>query len=214
MLSSKRPMGSVFSVLATAVLLLGLSTRSFAAGDAARGKRLAYTCLGCHGIANYKNVYPTYSVPKLLGQHPEYIVASLKAYRSKERGHGTMHAQAVSLSDQDMEDIAAYVSGTPLAAGAAPVGTAPSKVTELCVACHGKDGVGITGDYPTLAGQHADYLLRSLEEYKKGDRKNAIMGGFVAALSSADLELIADYYSRQRPELLTAKRRVFWFSAE
>jgi cytochrome c553 len=212
--SSKRSLFSVFSVLATATVLLGLSARADAAGDAARGKFLSYTCLGCHGIANYKNVYPTYSVPKLLGQHPEYIVAALKAYKSKERGHATMHAQAVSLSDQDMEDIAVYVSGTPLNPGATALGSAPSKVTELCVACHGKDGVGITPDYPTLAGQHEDYLLRALEEYKKGDRKNPIMGGFVTTLSTADLETIARYYAQQRPELLTARRRVFWFSAQ
>jgi cytochrome c553 len=56
--------------------------------------------------------------------------------------------------------------------------------------------------------------LRSLEEYKKGDRKNAIMGGFVTTLKTEDLEVIAEYYAQQRPELLTAKRRVFWFSAQ
>lgn len=216
--SSKRSMFSVFNVLAKvltgSLLLLGLAALANAAGDVARGKRLSYTCLGCHGITNYKNVYPTYSVPKLLGQHPEYIVAALKAYKSKERAHGTMHAQAVSLNDKDMEDIAVYFAGEPLKPGAAAIGAAPTKVTELCVACHGKDGIGITGEYPTLAGQHADYLLRSLEEYKKGDRKNAIMGGFVTTLKTEDLEVIAEYYAKQRPELLTAKRRVFWFSAQ
>jgi cytochrome c553 len=94
------------------------------------------------------------------------------------------------------------------------VGAAPAKVTELCVACHGKDGVGITGEYPTVTGQHADYLLRSLEEYKKGDRKNPIMAGFVTTLNSADMKLIADYYAKQGPALSTARRRVFFFSAE
>src|SRR5690349_21014909 len=49
------------------------------AGNAQKGKTLSYTCLGCHGIPNYNNVYPTYKVPKLEGQHPEYIVAALKA---------------------------------------------------------------------------------------------------------------------------------------
>ena len=80
------------------------------AADAARGKTLAYTCLGCHGIEGYKNAYPNYSVPKLSGQHTGYLVAALNAYKSGERGHGTMHAQAVSMSDQDMEDIAAAVA--------------------------------------------------------------------------------------------------------
>jgi cytochrome c553 len=178
-----------------------------AAGDAQRGKQIGYTCLGCHGIEDYKNVYPTYSVPKLVGQHPEYIVAALKSYRSKQRSHGTMYAQASSLSDQDMEDVAAYLSGAVLAAGVPTQGTTPAKVTELCSACHGKDGIGITGDYPTLAGQHADYLTRALIEYQKGDRKNGIMGPFASQLSNADIAAIASYYGAQRPELRTVLRR-------
>ena len=184
-----------------------LATPGQAAGDAQRGKQIGYTCLGCHGIENYKNVYPTYSVPKLVGQHPEYIVAALKAYRGKQRSHGTMYAQASSLSDQDMEDVAAYLSKQPLAANAPKVGTAPTKVTALCSACHGSNGVGLMGEYPTLAGQHADYLARSLVEYQKGDRKNPIMQSFVGQLSAADITAIADYYGAQRPQLETVLRR-------
>src|ERR1044072_6943243 len=81
------------------------------AGDAKRGHELAYTCQGCHSIPNYKNVYPTYSVPKLSGQRPEYLVAALRAYQSGERSHGTMHSQASGMSEQDMADIAAYLAG-------------------------------------------------------------------------------------------------------
>jgi cytochrome c553 len=206
------PMQSLLKVLSVLVLT-GAATAASAAGNADRGKRLAYTCLGCHGIENYKNVYPTYSVPRLVGQHPEYLVASLKAYKGKERSHGTMYAQAASLSDQDMEDISVYLAGPPLKGGDSSSGTAPTKVTELCVACHGKDGVGITVEYPSIGGQHADYLLRALEEYKKGGRKNAIMPGFVNTLSTADLKDIADYYARQRPALSTVQHRNWWFSA-
>jgi cytochrome c553 len=205
------------SVRVIAVGMLALSgavANAHAEGNAARGKILGYTCLGCHGIADYKNVYPTYSVPKLVGQHPEYIVAALKAYKSKARSHGTMHAQAASLSEQDMQDIAAYVAGKAMASGASAVGTAPGKVTELCVACHGKDGVGITVEYPTLAGQHADYLERALDEYKHGGRKNAVMPAFVSTLSKDEIKTIAEYYGAQRPALETAARRKFFFSAE
>ncbi len=88
--------------------LLAMSSHAFAAGDVARGENRGETCLGCHGVASYTNVYPTYKVPKLGGQHPEYMVAALKGYRSGERSHGTMRAQAANLSDQDIEDIAAY----------------------------------------------------------------------------------------------------------
>lgn len=78
------------------------------AGDAAAGREKAETCLGCHGIPDYVNVYPTYHVPKIGGQHEEYLIAALKAYRSKTRSHGTMQANAGSLSDEDIADIAAY----------------------------------------------------------------------------------------------------------
>jgi cytochrome c553 len=193
---------------------LGAGGAAHAAGDAARGKELSYTCLGCHGIEDYKNVYPTYSVPKLLGQHPEYIVAALKEYKSGERSHGTMHVQASSLSDQDMQDVAAYFSSLPLPATAAPVGTAPARVAQLCVSCHGANGVGITGDYPTLAGQHEDYIARALVEYQKGDRKNPIMPNFVNGISAAEIQEIADYYAHQAPALQTVTRRLTLLSAQ
>jgi cytochrome c553 len=193
-------------IIAGLILASSLMGQAQAAGDAQRGKQIGYTCLGCHGIENYKNVYPTYSVPKLVGQHPEYIVAALKAYRSKQRSHATMYAQASSLSDQDIEDVAAYLAGKPLATGA-PAGAAPAKVTTLCSACHGTDGVGIMGDYATLAGQHADYLERALVEYQKGDRKNAVMQPFAAQLSAADVKEIAEYYSTRQPALQTVLRR-------
>jgi len=192
--------------VAGAALALALAGQAQAAGDAQRGKQIGYTCLGCHGIDDYKNVYPVYSVPKLVGQHPEYIVAALKAYRGKQRSHATMYAQASSLSDQDIEDVAAYLAGKPLAIEAPTVGAPPAKVTSLCSACHGANGVGIMGDYATLAGQHADYLARALVEYQKGDRKNAIMQSFAAQLSAADIKAIADYYGAQRPDLQTVLR--------
>lgn len=92
--------------LAAAALLLG--TAAHADGDPAKGKVESYTCIGCHGIPNYTTNYPTYRVPKLAGQHANYIVQALKAYKAGDRSHMTMHAQASSLSDQQMQDVAAY----------------------------------------------------------------------------------------------------------
>lgn len=77
-------------------------------GDPERGATLAYTCAGCHGIPGYKNVYPTYSVPKIGGQSRGYLVSALHAYRAGERRHTTMNAQTANLTDQDILDIAAY----------------------------------------------------------------------------------------------------------
>ena len=97
-------------ILALAALL---SLPAAAAGDPAMGRDKADTCVGCHGIPFYSNAYPTYRVPKLGGQQPGYIVAALKAYRSGDRPHPTMGAQAASMSDQDMEDIAAFLTQAP-----------------------------------------------------------------------------------------------------
>ena len=189
---------------ALATIGLVMSAPASAAGDAARGKTLGYTCLGCHGIENYKSVYPTYSVPRLRGQHPEYIVAALKGYKSGERGHPTMHAHASTLSDQDMEDIAAYLSGEQVkSAGGQPVGTTPEVVTTTCTACHGRDGVGMMGIYPTLSGQHADYLEKALNDYRKGARKNGIMAPFASQLKPEQVKEVAEYFSRQKPALKT-----------
>ena len=94
------------SLLIAALLLP--AKQAMAAGDIEAGKIKAYTCTGCHGIPGYNNVYPTYKVPKIGGQNYEYLVIALKAYRAGERDHATMDLQASALSDQDIEDIAAY----------------------------------------------------------------------------------------------------------
>lgn len=88
-----------------------LATGAQAEGDPVAGQWKANTCLGCHGVPTYKNVYPTYYVPKLGGQNAAYIASALKAYRDGSRVHSTMHANAANLSDEDIADIAAFLSG-------------------------------------------------------------------------------------------------------
>ena len=99
----------VFGLLAG---LTAAASTAHAAGDAVAGATKALPCMGCHGIPGYVSTYPTYHVPKVGGQHPDYIVAALKAYKAEQRSHKTMRAQAASLSDQDMADIAAYFAGS------------------------------------------------------------------------------------------------------
>jgi cytochrome c553 len=187
--------------LALSLTIVGLAAPGLAsAGDAARGATLAYTCHGCHGIPNYKNAYPVYNVPKLGGQHAAYLVVALKAYASQERAHATMHAHAVTMSEQDMQDMAVFLAGQELKPTGKAVGAAP-KAAQTCVACHGNDGIGILPEYPNLAGQHEDYIRVALKAYRSGQRKNAVMGGMAAALTDADIRELARYYSRQRPAL-------------
>ena len=94
--------------------LLGIvSTPSLAVeGRAQIAKKKVSMCIGCHGIDGYKIGFPEiYHVPKLGGQHADYIVTALKAYKSGERVHPTMNGIAASLSEQDMADLAAYYAG-------------------------------------------------------------------------------------------------------
>lgn len=94
--------------LVSTLMLLMFATQILAAGDIEKGKLTSYTCTGCHGIKFYMNAYPSYHVPRLGGQNEAYIISALKAYRSGERSHPTMKAQAGSLSDENINNIAAY----------------------------------------------------------------------------------------------------------
>lgn len=79
-------------------------------GNADTGRTLTYTCQGCHGIVGYKNAYPNFHVPRIGGQSADYLANALTEYRNGNRKHPTMQAQSQSFSDQDIADIAAFLS--------------------------------------------------------------------------------------------------------
>ena len=169
-----------------------------AEGDPEAGREMGYTCLGCHGIEGYRNAYPSFRVPKLGGQGAAYIQAALQAYREGTRQHPTMQAQADSMTDEDIENLVAWIASsghvtdTVTAESAAAVPAAAA-----CVACHGAEGASVTPQPPTLAGQHPDYLAYALEQYRDGTRSGTVMGAFAAGLSDADIEVLAKYYGSQ-----------------
>ena len=84
---------------------------------------------------------------------------------------------------------------------AADVAAGAAKAKEVCSACHGADGNSADVNFPRLAGQHPDYLAKALRDYKSGDRNNAIMKGFAAALSKKDIENLSAYFSTQQSSL-------------
>ena len=95
--------------------------------------------------------------------------------------------------------LATGLGSVAFAAGDAASGKQKSKT---CEACHGPDGNSPIGpDFPRLAGQHYDYLLKSLRDYKSGARKNPIMGGQVGNLSSQDMADLAAFYASQKGSL-------------
>lgn len=188
---------SNFALIATILVIGATAEPAIAEGDAANGKILGYTCLGCHGVDGYRNAYPSYRVPKLGGQKAAYLIVALKGYRAGTRAHPTMRAQASSLTDQQIEDVAAYLAslgGDTVAGGG---GAAPGlDETTTCIACHGQNGISLSPTWPTLAGQHEDYLVHALNQYRDGERKDPVMAPLVAALSDADVALLARYYAR------------------
>lgn len=96
--------------------------------------------------------------------------------------------------------LALALAGTVHAAGDADRGKA--KAAQVCIACHGADGnKPSTPDQPILGGQHYDYLVRALTDYKTGARTNPIMKGFAATLSTQDIEDLAAWFSAQKSTL-------------
>lgn len=94
--------------------------------------------------------------------------------------------------------LAAYAAGAQ--ANSMPKGDPVKGKAEsaACAACHGEDGNSKSGEFPKLAGQHADYLYIALTQYKSKQRKNAIMGGFAATLSRQQMADLAAYYASQK----------------
>ena len=214
---------TLLAVLAASTLAAGGALAQAPAGDAARGAQKVQMCQGCHGIEGWRTAFPeVYKVPRIAGQHPQYFVSALKAYRSGDRsppvdarhrrlavgpGHGRPRRVLRGARPDDrkghqvMKTTATALLCAALAvalpAAAADVNAGAAKAKEVCAACHGMDGNSQQPDYPKLGGQHADYLAKSLRDYKSGARKNAIMAGFAAALTKQDIDNLAAYYAQQ-----------------
>ena len=181
-----------FSIYAASFFLLS-SLQVFAEKTP---EELSSTCLGCHGVVSYNNIYPTYKVPKLGNQHKDYIVSALKAYRSGERLHPTMRAHAVNLSDVEISKIADYFSSFKLSEQ--KIQSSDIKMIDeanSCVGCHGADGNSMIPSFPKIAGQYEDYLYQALKSYQNGQRTNAIMSGIANTLNEKQMKKLSKYFS-------------------
>jgi len=205
MIVRKRITGNNMSIIQKVLLSLAITAltagTAHADGDRDRGVILADTCLGCHGIPGQRNGYPSYRVPKLGGQHAEYLVLGLQGYKNLGRSHPTMQAQAATLSEQDMHDLAAYfVSHSDMEVGSeassAQIARGKAKAA-VCAACHGETGISQTPNWPILAGQHRDYLIEAMTQYRNGQRDDPVMAGQLINLSDADIEDLAAFFAAQ-----------------
>jgi cytochrome c553 len=217
-------MRALLTSLLLATTVFGAQAQQANPGDPAAGEKKAAMCIGCHGIKGYQASFPeVHKVPMISGQGAGYLSAALVAYRKRDRKHPTMHAIAVSLSDQDIADLAAFYTQHGGPAASTPPDGAPAPAADVaklfergaCVSCHGANyNKPIDPSYAKLAGQHADYLYVALKAYKtEGNpnvgRNNAIMAAQVKQFSLAELRAMANYLSSLPGELRTVKESYF-----
>lgn len=169
-----------------------LFATSVSAADAKAGEQKSETCVGCHGQNGNSNS-PQW--PKLAGQQASYLENQLKAFKSGQRSNTMMQAIANNLSDDDIGDLAAYFSSQkPASAGAdATLAKAGQPKASMCLGCHGIQGEG-KGQFPRLAGQHPNYLVSQLVNFKNGSRKSGPMQGVASSLSDQDYKELAAYF--------------------
>jgi len=169
-------------------------------GNAAEGARKhAGACASCHGTAG---ISPNDTWPNLAGQHAAYLVRILGAYKSGDQSDVMMSPIAKTLSDTDIQDLAAYYASLNCRAPGADTrknDNVAGKILagKICAACHGETGITSNSAWPRLAGQKPGYLVNVLKSFRGGLRKDPMMGGVVRGLSDADIENLAAFYAAQ-----------------
>ena len=176
-------------------------------GDATKGQAAVKAkCASCHG-KDGNSTNPLW--PKLAGQHASYIEKQLIDFQSKKRSDPMMSPMASLLDAQGVKDVAAYLSTQKSSAGTAAKEKVAAgkliykggKLTEgvtACAACHGPTGMGNPASkYPKVSGQHAQYVVKQLQNFKLQTRNNdsGIMSSIAKKMTTADMEAVAEYMS-------------------
>lgn len=176
-----------------------------AAGNKDAGKAKSAACAACHGADGNSAAAIN---PNLAGQSAAYMVKQLKEFKSKTRDNPTMFGMASGLSDQDMEDLAAYFSSQKAKGGSADEKLVKKgqliyrsgddgKGLPACIGCHGPAGKGIpSAKFPSLAGQYADYTVTQLKAFSLGKRDNdagKMMQTVAGKMNTADMKAVASF---------------------
>ncbi|MFM2083725.1 MAG: hypothetical protein RLY95_543 [Pseudomonadota bacterium] len=170
--------------------------------------KFAATCAACHN-ADGNSAIP--ANPKLAGQHPEYLLAQLQAFKSGKRANPVMGGMVAGLTDDDMRNIAYWAAAQKPKAGFAKnadlvkmgekiyKGGIADRQVPACAGCHSPSGAGIPSQYPRLSGQHAEYVATQLTGFRDGTRKNnASMSQVTAKLNDKEIKALADYVAGLR----------------
>jgi len=172
----------------------------FSGGDASRG---IMACVACHGAAG-NSVIP--QNPKLAAQHEAYIEKQLLNFQGPTRNNAIMTTIAKAMTEEEMRNVAAYVSAQKSSAGEARnkdtveigkkiyrAGIAEKNVP-ACAGCHSPNGAGIPAQFPRIAGQHQDYTAGQLTNFRTGARNNsAQMTAVSKRMSDEEIKAVADY---------------------
>jgi len=205
-------MKRALALLSFAICACGAAAaESLEKADIAKGKQTAaQVCAACHG-ADGNSVVP--ANPTLAGQIPEYLekqLVNFKALAGKEaeRKSPVMNGMVLSLSADDMHNVAAYYGAQQIKPGVAKNtdtlalgrriwrGGDTSNGLPACAACHGAAGAGLPAPYPRLGGQHAEYLEAQLKAFRSGERKNDannVMRTIAGRMSDPEIAAVADF---------------------
>ena len=171
------------------------------------GKEKSVPCAACHG-ADGNSIAPIW--PNLAGQHPQYLVAQLQAFKTGARQDPSMTAMVAPLGDADMQDIATYFASSQPAINSIEVlqvtagewlyrGGNPASGLPACMACHGPNGAGnALAKYPALRGQNFDYVVKQLRDYRDRNRTtdvNETMQTISQRMTVEEMESVARYMS-------------------
>ena len=192
-------------MLLSAIAAATFAQSTLAQGDPEAGQAKSALCATCHGSDGNSELAIN---PKIAGQNARYIIKQLRDYKSGARPGPIMAAMVVNLSDEDIEDLAAYYAAqTPTLLGADPEvvelaaslyrsGNRDLRVT-ACAACHSPTGSGnAPAGFPALGGQHPEYTLQQLKNFRSGDRANdrdGMMRLVAERLTDLELEALASY---------------------
>ncbi|MFT3717822.1 c-type cytochrome [Pseudorhodoferax sp.] len=165
-------------------------------------------CAACHG-ADGNSTIP--ANPRLSQQHPEYLIKQLREFKDGKRNDAVMKGFASTLSEDDMRNIAYWVTAQKAKPGFAKDkdlvmlgerifrGGIPDRQIAACAGCHSPNGAGIPSQYPRLSGQHADYTVAQLLAFRDGKRLNNVqMTGVAAKMNDREIRAVADYIAGLR----------------
>lgn len=176
-----------------ALFLFSLFSFPAHSADPNAGASLADNCSGCHG---HNGISKTAQWPNLAAQKPGYLVNQLQAFKADQRIDPVMQSMAKSLTTADINNLAAHFASLP--PGKAGDNSQIAKIGQekagMCMGCHGKNGLG-SAQTPRLAGQHADYLVKQLRNFKNGSRKNSTMKAISSNLSEEDMAQVAAFFA-------------------